>query len=361
MPLHISKSAYLEVEKLALGAFRPVTGFMNGRTFDSVVQTMRLPDGQPFPLPVVLQVSGDEASAAKGSDRLDLFYRGSSVATLHIDDVYQRSLPEAAARLYGTSDLDHPGVRFFMADPDRCWFIGGEIENFRPSQSEFGSDELSPSESRQLIAQSGWRSVVGFQTRNVPHRAHEYLQRVALEICDGLLIQPLVGRRKKGDYTPQAVVAGYRSLIENFYPADRVKLSVLTTAMRYAGPREAVFHAIIRKNYGCTHFIIGRDHAGVGDYYGTYDAHSLCDVFGSDLGIEIIKLRGTHYCSACDGIVTDKSCPHLLTRPDVVTHISGTAMRSLLTGGSLPAGHLMRQEIINAVQGMTLFIEEDAE
>jgi len=361
MQYQINKTNYLEVEKLSIGAFEPVTGFMSGEVFDSVVETMRLPDGAPFPLPVVLQVNKETADKAMQSESMELFYQGERVARLIISDVYQRSLPETSQHLYGTKSLDHPGVRFYMGDPDRHWFIGGKIEEFKPGRSAFGSDELSPAEMKQHIAESGWQTVVGFQTRNVPHRAHEYLQRVALELCDGLIVQPLVGRRKKGDYTPEAVVAGYRSLIENFYPAKRVKLSVLTTAMRYAGPREAVFHALIRKNYGCTHFIIGRDHAGVGDYYGKYDAHKLCAEFGSDLGIEVIRLRGTHHCALCDGIVTDKSCPHVEIRPEAITHISGTDMRDMLTGGKMPARHLMRAEIVDAVKGIELFIQEDAE
>jgi len=357
----ISKPDYLEVEKLAIGAFQPVTEFMNGETFDSVADSMRLPDGSPFPLPIVLQVDRDTADMARQCGQLELMYQGVRVARLIVEDVYTRSLSETARLLYGTNSLDHPGVRFYMADPDRNWFIGGAIEDFNPANPEFGPDELSPAAMKQHIAESGWKTVVGFQTRNVPHRAHEHLQRVALELCDGLVVQPLVGRRKKGDYTPQAVVAGYRSLIDNYFPADRVKLSVLTTAMRYAGPREAVFHALIRKNYGCTHFIVGRDHAGVGDYYGIYDAHELCARFGRELGIEIIKLRGTHHCAVCDGIVTDKSCPHPDTRPDAITSISGTYMREILTGGKKPDRHLMRTEVVDALKGVDLFIQEDAE
>ena len=184
-------------------------------------------------------------------------------------------------------------------------------------------------------------------------------QRIALEQVDGLFIQPLVGRKKKGDYTPQAILRGYRTLIGEFYPADKVALGILSTYMRYAGPREAVFHALVRRNYGCTHFIIGRDHAGVGDYYGTYEAHEMTRRFDGDLGIEIMYLHGPYFCGRCDGIVTEQTCPHEKDLPDSVTHISGTDMRAMLLGGKEPDAHLMRPEVIAALQGTELFIEDD--
>jgi len=218
---------------------------------------------------------------------------------------------------------------------------------------------LSPAETRALFERKGWKTVAGFQTRNIPHRAHEYLQRVALELVDGLFIQPLVGRKKRGDFAPEAILTAYRSLIEGFYPADQVHLDILTTAMRYAGPREAVFHAIIRRNYGCTHFIVGRDHAGVGDFYGKYDAHQLTQRFDGELGIEILRLKGPFHCAICDTIATENSCPHETTSPGAVTHISGTDMRAMLSGGRDPEPHLMRWQLIETLRGQPLFIEED--
>jgi sulfate adenylyltransferase len=215
---------------------------------------------------------------------------------------------------------------------------------------------LTPEETRAEFKARGWKTVVGFQTRNVPHRAHEYLQRVALETIDGIFVQPLVGRRKVGDYTPQAIMCGYRTLIGTFLPRERVVLGILSTVMRYAGPREAVFHAIIRRNYGCTHFIVGRDHAGVGSWYGEYDAHELTRQFGSELGIEILHLRGFFFCPICDGIVTEKTCPHLGTPS--ARAISGTDMRRILVDGAVPDPRLMRPEIVAALKGVPLFIGE---
>jgi sulfate adenylyltransferase len=193
----------------------------------------------------------------------------------------------------------------------------------------------------------------------VPHRAHEYLQRVALELCDGLFIQPLVGRKKRGDYTPEAVLGGYKALITNMLPRERVLLGVLSTAMRYAGPREAIFHAIIRRNYGCTHFIIGRDHAGVQSFYGKYDAHALAKKFAAELGITILALHGPFHCRICDGIATEKTCPHIETQPDAVTEISGTLMRQLLSEATMPRPELMRPEVIAAISDLPMFVEGD--
>jgi sulfate adenylyltransferase len=195
----------------------------------------------------------------------------------------------------------------------------------------------------------------------VPHRAHEYLQRVALEHVDGLFLHPLVGKKKRGDFTPEAVITGYRALIDEFYPSDRVLFGILTTSMRYAGPREAVFHAIVRRNYGCTHFVVGRDHAGVGDFYGSYDAHVLTQRFDGELGIEILRLRGPYHCKMCDSIVTDKTCRHGTTQPDAITQISGTDMRAMLSAGGNPDPNLMRPQIIEALRDVQLFIEEEDE
>ena len=201
--------------------------------------------------------------------------------------------------------------------------------------------------------------MVGFQTRNVPHRAHEYLQRVALEHCDGLFIQPLVGRKKIGDYTPEAIIVANQLLVDQFYPPHRVVLGILSTAMRYAGPREALFHALIRRNYGCTHFIIGRDHAGVGEYYGKYSAHELARQFEGDLGIDIMYLHGPYHCRRCDGIVTEHTCAHLHSDPAAITQISGTDMRTVLSGGKEPEPHLMRSEVVEALKGINLFVGEN--
>jgi len=355
--LALSYSQYLELEKLALGTFSPLDGFMNEDVFRSVVSEMRLPDGAIFPLPVLLDVSKDDADRLRGCSSVALVFQDIEVGTLSLESIFTCDKSAVSAAVYGTRSIEHPGVRFFNSGGD--WFLGGPIRLSRRVHSELSAHELIPEETKQIIAERGWRTVVGFQTRNVPHRAHEYLQRVALEQVDGLFLQPLVGRKKRGDYTPEAVIQGYRALIKNFYPENRVMFGILMTSMRYAGPREAVFHAIIRRNYGCTHFIVGRDHAGVGSYYGLYDAHTLAERFEGELGIDILRLHGPYYCAICETIVTEKTCPHEASHPQSVNHISGTDMRAILSGGQEPQPHLMRPQVVDALAGVPLFIEQE--
>jgi sulfate adenylyltransferase len=352
--LVIDQNQYLELEKLAWGAFAPLTGFMTEQEFDSVVDRMRLPDGQVFPLPVVLAVDHETAERVRGADRISLIYQGAAVGSIEPESIYTCDKPAVAEKVFGTQSSDHPGVTYFLSQGD--WFIGGRITLDKRTSIDLPETEMTPEETRRHFANQGWKTVVGFQTRNVPHRAHEQLQRVALEHVDGLFIHPLIGWRKPGDYTPEAIVTGYRALIDGFYRSDRVLMSILSTTMRYAGPREAVFHAIVRRNYGCTHFIVGRDHAGVGNFYGKYEAQDLALELEPDLGIKIMPLNGPYHCRICDGIVTEKTCPHGDTAPNAVHQISGTDMRSILSGGGAPQPHIMRPEIVAALSDTTLFI-----
>lgn len=353
--LTLQRDQYLELEKLGLGAFRPLDGFMTEDQFRGAVTDMRLPGGAVFPLPVVLDVSRADAKRLRGRPRIALAYQGVEVGEIEPRSFFTCDKEDTVRRIFGTDDPRHPGVRNFLEGGD--WFVGGPIKLHRRAALDISADELTPEETRRVFAERGWRTVVGFQTRNVPHRAHEYLQRTALEQADGLFIQPLVGRKKAGDYTPQAIMTGYRALVAGFYPKNRVLLGILSTAMRYAGPREAVFHAIIRRNYGCTHFIVGRDHAGVGSYYGKYEAHAMTRRFDGELGIAILRLHGPYHCRRCDGIVTEHTCPHAGT--DAATEIAGTDMRAMLVGGKAPDPHLMRPEVIRALDGVPLFITED--
>lgn len=353
--LALKRDQYLELEKLALGAFRPLEGFMTEDQFRGAVSDMRLPNGQVFPLPVVLDVSRADAERLRGRPKIALSYDGIEVGEIEPHSLFTCDKADTVRRVFSTDDPKHPGVRNLLQGGD--WFVGGPVNLHRRMTLDISADELTPEETRRIFAERGWRTIVGFQTRNVPHRAHEYLQRTALEQADGLFIQPLVGRKKAGDYSPQAVMTGYRTLVSGFYPKDRVLLGILSTAMRYAGPREAVFHAIIRRNYGCTHFIVGRDHAGVGAYYGKYEAHAMTRRFDGELGITILRLHGPYHCRRCDGIVTEHTCPHAGT--DAATEIAGTDMRAMLLGGKAPDPHLMRPEIIQALAGVPLFITED--
>jgi sulfate adenylyltransferase len=350
----LNRDQYLELEKIGLGAFAPLTGFMDEAEFRSVTETMRLPSGAVFTLPVLLDIDAPMAVALRDCAGIDLLYDAKTVGRLKPRDFFRCDRRAVAQRIFGTDNASHPGVAYFYGL--REVFVGGEVELLERAHFDISADELTPQETRDLFRMRGWRRVVGFQTRNVPHRAHEYLQRVGLEHADGIFIQPLVGRKRAGDYTPQAVMSGYRALVGQFFPADRVVLGILSTVMRYAGPREAVFHAIIRRNYGCTHFIVGRDHAGVGDWYGLYDAHELTRRFDGDLGIEIMRLHGPYFCPTCDGIVTEKTCPHHGS-PEV-RQISGTDMRRILVEGERPDPRLMRPEIVSALQGIPLFIED---
>lgn len=348
----LNRDQYLELEKLGLGAFAPLTGFMDEMEFRAVADNMRLPGGAVFTLPVVLDIDEEAARDLRDAREISLRYEGEEVGQIRPRDFYRVDRRDAARKIFGTDDPKHPGVAYFLGL--KPVFVGGAVTLLRRARFDISVDELTPEETRSAFRARGWQRIVGFQTRNVPHRAHEYLQRVALEHADGLFIQPLVGRKRAGDYTPQAVMAGYRALVGAFLPAERVVLGILSTVMRYAGPREAVFHAIIRRNYGCTHFIVGRDHAGVGDWYGLYDAHALTRRFDGDLGIEIMRLHGPFHCSDCDGIVTAQTCAH--TGGPGTRQISGTDMRRILVDGEKPDPRLMRPQIVAALKDVPLFI-----
>ena len=351
--IQLNRDQYLELEKISFGAFNPLSGFMDEAQFRSVTESMRLPEGDVFPVPVVLDISERVVEEIKDSDEVELEFSGKIVGKIKPHDIYKCDRKDSSKKIFGTADPNHPGVEYFLGL--ESYFVGGQVELTERVYSNISDYELTPSQTREEFRNRGWQHIAGFQTRNVPHRAHEYLQRTALEMVDGLFLQPLVGRKRRGDFTPNAILCGYAALVGPFLPADRVVTGILSTFMRYAGPREAVFHAIVRRNYGCTHFIVGRDHAGVGDWYGAYDAHELTRRFEGDLGIEIMPFRGPYYCQICDGIVTDKTCPH--TNGLGTTSISGTDMRQILLGGNKPNPKLMRPEIVNALQNKELFIK----
>lgn len=359
MNIEARTDQYLELEKIALGAFAPLTGFMKEDDFESVVDTMRLSTGELFPLPVIFDVAENAAAAIKVGDSVGVTYRGRAVGEILVESIYRCDKAAVALKVFGTNDADHPGVAHFFQIGDV--FVGGKVRMLNRVSFEFSAFELTPAKTRELFARSGFKTVAGFQTRNVPHRAHEYLQRLALEVTDGLFIQPLVGRKKAGDYTPEAILAAYQTMVNDFYPKDRAVLGILSTAMRYAGPREALFHALIRRNYGCTHFVIGRDHAGVGGYYGKYQAQNLALKHEEELGIKILAFPGPFYCKACDGIATEKTCRHVQSDQSSVMHISGTQVRRMLLSQDNAHKEWMRPEILESVRGLKLFVEKDEE
>jgi sulfate adenylyltransferase len=356
MIISLREDQYQELEKLGTGVFNPVMNFMDESTFISVCEKMRLPSGELFPLPILLDVDQEIAKNVENSSLIELWYSGIKVGEIFVESVFTCNKVKISELVYGTSDTNHAGVKHFFEMGD--WFIGGKTVFLKEVPNEYSNFEMTPANTRKHFKESGWKTIVGFQTRNVPHRAHEYLQKVALEQVDGLFIQPLIGKKKAGDYTPEAILTGYYALIKDFYPENKVLLGVLTTSMRYAGPKEALFHAIVRRNYGCTHFIIGRDHAGVGNYYRKYEAHELVKQFTEEeLGIKIMFLHGPYYCSKCGGIVTEHTCPHFETDKNSIIEISGTLVRQILKGGENPDVRFFRPEILEAIKDCKLFID----
>lgn len=324
------------------GVLAPLRGFMGSADYRAVVDDMRLSSGETWTMPITLDVEEETYREALSSGFLVIHFHGRRVASMSVSDGFSVSDSDLQ-KIFGTDSLKHPGVR---KEKERSPLrLGGKIV-LEDKRLLFG--QLSPAKTKRVFAERGFRTVVGFQTRNAVHRAHEYLQRTALEVCDGLFINPVVGWKKKGDFTEEAVNAAYQALTEEFFPAKRVYYEGLRTQMRYAGPREAIFHAVIRRNLGCTHFIIGRDHAGVGDFYGLYEAHELARkiVARGDLGIELLLLHGPCYCEICEQVVTDKTCCH--SREHHVS-ISGTKIRKALEQGSFPDERLMRPEISRAI------------
>jgi sulfate adenylyltransferase len=344
--LPIDDQQVLDVEKIANGTFSPLRGFMGKRDHETVLHEMRLTSGLPFSIPIVLCFPTPPLQEVRLGQTVLLWNarKNSPCATMEILERYEIDLSEQARLVYGTEDREHPGVeRQWRGGP---YALAGPICMIERSDSALPAKyDLDPATVRNEIEMRGWKTVTGFQTRNLGHRAHERLQKIGLELTDGLLIHPLLGWKKKGDMLPEVILDGYEILIDNYYPKDRVLLAGLTTAMRYAGPREALFHAIIRKNFGCTHFIVGRDHAGVGGYYEKYAGHRIFDRFTTEeLGIIPLRLHGPCYCSVCDEIVTEVTCPH---GPASWLDISGTEIRAMVGRGELPNPRIMRPEIGN--------------
>lgn len=345
--IQLDQNLYYDFLNIASGAYSPLTGFLAQNDFLKVVNDMTLEGGEPWTLPIVLDISTQKANEISPGDRVGITGPdGEKLGLLDVGEIYRYNGEEAVEKIFGTTDRDHPGVQMFLdKDP---FFVGGEIKAFADADGMDAEHFLKPVESRVLFNHKGWDSVVGFQTRNVPHRAHEYLQKSALEQTDGLFIQPKIGDKKKGDYDNEAILAGYDTLVEEYYPENAVVLAMFSSRMWYAGPREAVFDSIVRKNYGCTHFIIGRDHAGVGDYYGDFASQDIFEQVG-EMGIAPLYYHYAFFCRRCDGVVSEKICPH--DSEDRVEP-SGTKIRGLLDDGELPDEKLMRPEVAEKILRM---------
>ena len=331
-----------DVEMIAIGGFSPLDGFLTKRDYESVVNDRRLTNRLVWTIPVTLAVDPQTAKTLKAKSDVALVSNGLVIAIVHVEELYQPDKTLEAQQVFRTTDAAHPGVRRLQTIGDI--YLGGRISVVnRPVHSRFLPYRLDPVKTRQLFAERGWKRVVGFQTRNPIHRAHEYIQKVALEICDGLLLHPIVGETKDDDVPADVRMKSYEVLLEQYYPKDRVVLAVNPASMRYAGPREAIFHALLRKNYGCTHFIVGRDHAGVGKFYGTYDAQRIFEEFQSEeLGITPLFFENTFYCTTCASMVSTKTCPHPESSR---VSLSGTKVRELLAAGQLPPREVSRPEV----------------
>ena len=355
--VQLSDRSISDLQMIAIGALSPLKGFMNEADYLSVVKQMRLSNGLPWSVPITLSVTEAVAdSLTEGTlVRLDT-PAGQFAGILELAEKYRYSKEEEALNVYRTDDLKHPGVQ--VVDQSGPVNLAGEVWLLeRELDVRFPQYQIDPAKSRILFKEKGWKTIVGFQTRNPIHRAHEYIQKCALETVDGLFLHPLVGTTKDDDIPADVRMRCYEILLEKYYPKERVILAINPAAMRYAGPREAIFHALIRKNYGCTHFIVGRDHAGVGDYYGTYDAQHIFDEFEpGELGIVPMKFEHAFYCTLTEQMATTKTSP---STPEQRVHLSGTKVREMLRAGKLPPPQFSRPEVAaELAKAMNIFSYE---
>jgi sulfate adenylyltransferase len=355
--VQLSDRSISDLQMIAIGALSPLKGFMNEADYLSVVKQMRLSNGLPWSVPITLSVTEAVADTLTEGTlvRLDT-PAGEFAGILELAEKYRYSKEEEALNVYRTDDLKHPGVQ--VVDQSGPVNLAGEVWLLeRELDVRFPQYQIDPAKSRILFKEKGWKTIVGFQTRNPIHRAHEYIQKCALETVDGLFLHPLVGTTKDDDIAADVRMRCYEILLEKYYPKERVILAINPAAMRYAGPREAIFHALIRKNYGCTHFIVGRDHAGVGDYYGTYDAQHIFDEFEpGELGIVPMKFEHAFYCTLTEQMATTKTSP---STPEQRVHLSGTKVREMLRAGKLPPPQFSRPEVAaELAKAMNIFSYE---
>jgi sulfate adenylyltransferase len=340
LKLQLTDRQTADFEMIGNGGFSPLTGPQGSEDWKSVVENMTLANGEYWPIPITLatdlDVSEGDAVEVSSDD-------GKPLGRLNVTEVFERDLDAEAENVYGTGDKEHPGVAAIFEEGARCVAGTYEVDELPDHEEAFTKRQLSPAESKKAFEDRGWKRIVAFQTRNPIHRAHEHVTKTALEITDGLMIHPLIGKTKAGDIPAETRMRCYEVLMEDYYPNDRVILNVFPSKMHYAGPREAILHAIARRNYGCTHFIVGRDHAGVGDYYGTYDAQKIFDEIDIDkLGIQPLFFEHTFWCNKCEGMASGKTCPH--SQEDHV-FLSGTKVREMLGNGEKPPQEFSRPEV----------------
>lgn len=343
-----------EIDNIASGVFSPLEGFLNRSDFESVLTEGRLSSGFAWTIPIVLDASDKDLGNTRPGDYLGLRLNGKNIARLYVEEIFSYDKSDFAEYIYGSDDPRHPGVEKIMGMKEHL--VGGKIDLLNDIGNPYPEYTLSPAETRELFKTKGWRTVVAFQTRNTPHLGHEYVQKTALSMVDGLFINPLIGKKKPGDFRDEVILESYKALMQNYYPEQTTAMSVLHTEMRYGGPKEAIHHAIMRKNFGCTHFIVGRDHAGVGDYYGPFDAHEIFEQY-PELGITPIKFRSFFYCKKCASIANDKVCPH---SGDEIVNFAGRKIRAMLLAGQPPPLDMMREEVAKTIlRYENPFVEEN--
>ncbi len=329
-----------DIENIADGIFSPLEGFLLKEDFDKVTTNGRLANDLPWTIPIVFDVDKETATKMKDSKDVALSVNGTNFAILHVEEVYTFDKNTTAKGVYGTTDQNHPGVAKTMSMKE--YLVGGKIDYIkRPAETPIRRYRKTPREMRDLFEKSGWKTIVGFQTRNVPHVAHEMLQKASLNTHDGLFVNPLIGKKKSGDYKDEVIVSAYETLIKYYYPQNRCHLATLHTEMRYAGPKEAIHHAIMRKNFGCTNIIIGRDHAGVGKYYDPFASQRIFDNY-PDLGIEPVFYPAFFYCRKCLSFASERNCPH---GTEFQEQLSGTKLRTMILEKQNPSEYMIRPEV----------------
>jgi sulfate adenylyltransferase len=344
LTVQVSSDLRNDIENIADGIFSPLEGFVGKEDFESIVKSGRLKNGLAWTVPIVLDVDEQTAVKMKDSGQVALVTDNEKFAVLHVEETYSFDRMACAKAVYQTDDIKHPGVEKMVNMKN--YLVGGKIDVIKEiTDSPLRRFRMTAAQTREEIARRGWKTVVGFQTRNVPHVAHEMLQKAALNLYDGLFVNPLIGKKKSGDFKDEVILATYETLIENYYPKERTMFVTLHTEMRYAGPREAIHHAIMRKNFGCSHFIVGRDHAGVGNYYHPFAAQEIFKDY-PDLEIEPVFFPAFYYCKKCLAYANERNCPH---GPEFREELSGTKMRKMVSSGEIPAEHLMRPEVAKQI------------